>query len=99
MNAPPRSTHKAPAGNDGKGARREGGKPALVRDSFTFPEADYGLIAAIKERALKSGRAVKKSEVLRAGLAVLAALPEAQLEAALDRVERIKTGRPAGPSR
>jgi len=70
-------------------------KPKLVRDSFTFPEGDYDLIAALKQRALAAGREVKKSEVLRAGLVALAAMKDASLLKALDSVERIKTGRPA----
>jgi hypothetical protein len=70
-------------------------KPKLVRDSFTFPEGDYELIAALKQRALSAGREVKKSEVLRAGLVALAAMKDAALLKVLDSVERIKTGRPA----
>lgn len=70
-------------------------KPKLVRDSFTFPENDYALLAEIKQRALKAGHEIKKSELLRAGLAALAAMPEQELVAALVGVERIKTGRPA----
>ena len=69
-------------------------KPKLVRDSFTFPQADYALFAALKKRALHAGSEVKKSELLRAGLAMLAALPAGELIAAIARVERIKTGRP-----
>jgi len=96
MDAHAKSSHKTTPGGDGKGGRHEAGKPALVRDSFTFPECDYSLIAEIKERALKAGCAVKKSEILRAGLAVLARMPVDELLAALDTVERIKTGRPSG---
>ena len=57
-------------------------KPRLVRDSFTMPRADYALIAQVKERALALRRPTKKSELLRAGLQVLAALGD---EALLDR--------------
>lgn len=70
-------------------------KPKLVRDSFTFPETDYALIARLKQRALVAGHEVKKSEILRAGLAALEAMPEAELLKVLGAVERIKTGRPA----
>ena len=69
-------------------------KPKLVRDSFTFPETDYALIATLKQRALTSGKEVKKSEILRAGLVALAALPEKELLVALDGVARLKPGRP-----
>ena len=70
-------------------------KPKLVRDGFTMPEADYALLAALKKRALQAGREVKKSELLRAGLRALAAMPEAAYLGALEGVERIKPGRPA----
>ncbi|MFZ4651029.1 MAG: hypothetical protein ACOYLV_09980 [Rubrivivax sp.] len=66
-----------------------------MRDGFTMPEADYALLAALKKRALVAGREVKKSELLRAGLRTLAAMPEADFTAALEGVERIKPGRPA----
>lgn len=69
-------------------------KPKLIRDSFTFPEADYALIAQLKQRALNAKREVKKSEVLRAALNTLASLPEADFVAALERVERLVPGRP-----
>ena len=70
-------------------------KPKLVRDSFTFPENDYALLAILKQRALSAGHEIKKSELLRAGLSTLAAMPEASLIEALNGVERIKTGRPS----
>lgn len=70
-------------------------KQKLLRDSFTFPENDYALIRELKQRVLLAGREIKKSELLRAGLAALAQMPEAQLLKIVDGVERIKTGRPA----
>lgn len=69
-------------------------KPKLVRDSFTLPEADYALFAALKVRALGAGVEVKKSELLRAALVTLAKLEDAALLEAIAQVERIKPGRP-----
>ncbi|HEY9104528.1 hypothetical protein [Chitinimonas sp.] len=69
-------------------------KTKLVRDSFTFPEQDYALFAALKGRVLKAGQEVKKGELVRAGLATLAALPEDALLAAIGKLEKLKTGRP-----
>jgi len=69
-------------------------KVRLVRDSFTMPEADFALVATLKERALKKGRAAKKSELLRAGLQLLGQQSPAALVAALERLQPIKTGRP-----
>ena len=69
-------------------------KVRLVRDSFTMPEAEFALVATLKERALKKGRAAKKSELLRAGLQLLGQQSPAALVAALERLQPIKTGRP-----
>lgn len=70
-------------------------KPKLVRDGYTMPEADYALLGALKKRALHAGHEVKKSELLRAGLRALAAMPDASFISALEAIERIKPGRPA----
>jgi hypothetical protein len=70
-------------------------KGKLVRNSYAMPEAEYARIGELKKRMAALGDKVRKSELLRAGIAVLAALDDDQLKAALRRVERIKTGRPA----
>lgn len=69
-------------------------KPRLVRDSYTLPAAEHAALAGLKKRALELGVSSKKSELLRAGLQVLAALDAAAFKAALAQVEVIKTGRP-----
>lgn len=70
-------------------------KGRLVRDSYAMPESEYARIGELKKRMAALGDKVRKSELLRAGIALLAALDDGQLKAALRRVERIKTGRPA----
>lgn len=70
------------------------GRAKLVRDSFTMPQQDFGLIAALKERALNFKRSTKKSELLRAGLQALQQLPDGKLRAALDSLVPLKAGRP-----
>jgi hypothetical protein len=70
-------------------------KPRLVRDSYAMPETEYAQIAVLKKRMASLGSEAKKSELLRAGIAVLAALNDAELQAVMGRIERIKTGRPA----
>jgi len=81
------------------------GKPAkekkakLVRDSFTMPDGEYALIAALKKRCLDAGVSAKKSEILRAAVANLAKLGDASVVAAVRRLEVIKTGRPAKGSK
>ncbi len=69
-------------------------KKKVVRDSFTMPHDEYAKIAEIKDICLKAKMHVKKSEVLRAGLILLAALNAVQLKRTLGSLEKIKTGRP-----
>jgi hypothetical protein len=69
-------------------------KPKLVRDSFTIPKIEYGVLDELKQRAALLARPVKKSELLRAGIKALAAMPNAAFLTALDQVPAIKTGRP-----
>ena len=66
----------------------------LVRDSFTMPRDEFELIAKLKARAVDFKRPAKKSELLRAGLQVLAALPDKQLLDALEALRPLKARRP-----
>ena len=70
-------------------------KIKLVRDSYAMPEAEYAKIAELKKRMAALGSEAKKSELLRGGIALLAALNDAELKAVMARIERIKTGRPS----
>lgn len=76
--------------------KKDGKKAKLIRDSFTLPENDYVLFAAMKARCLARGIEVKKSELLRAALRQLSGLDDAMLVAVMSQIEKIKTGRPAG---
>lgn len=66
----------------------------VIRDSFTLPIDDYELIAAIRERCLDASVSVTKSEVIRAGLQALMAMPDTKLLKQVNNVEKIKPGRP-----
>jgi len=77
-----------------KQSRAKPGK--VIRDSFTMPHADYELIGVLKQRCLGFGVAMKKSELLRAGLSVLQHLPDERLLEVVAAVESVKTGRPPG---
>ena len=66
----------------------------VVRDSFTMPTDEYEQIAALKKRGLQRGVSATKSEVLRAGLAVLRVMDDRQLADVLAGVPKVKTGRP-----
>lgn len=78
----------------GKDKSRKGDK--VIRDSFTMPAGEYRSIGELKKRCLALGIAVKKSELLRAGLAAIRALGDERLVEAVTAVESIKTGRPPG---
>jgi hypothetical protein len=69
-------------------------KPKLVRDSFTIPKGEYLVLGGLKERAAHLRRPTKKSELLRAGIAALAAMGDRTFLAALEKVPSLKTGRP-----
>lgn len=67
----------------------------VIRDSFSLPASDYAIISALRDRALKAGVQANKSELVRAGLRVLQEMKEADFLAAIQRIEKIKTGRPS----
>jgi hypothetical protein len=77
-----------------KAAKKTKHKMKVVRDSFTMPQNEYAMISRIKDICLKAKMHVKKSEVLRAGLILLAELDPGQLKRAMGGLEKIKTGRP-----
>jgi len=70
------------------------GNPSLVRDSFTMPEAEYAVFASAKQRCLQAGVEIKKSELLRIGMALVGQLDVATLQAVLSGLPQLKTGRP-----
>jgi hypothetical protein len=69
-------------------------KPKLVRDSFTMPEQEYQALGDVKKACLKAGIEVKKSELLRVGVALVKQLDLAKLKAALGALAPLKAGRP-----
>lgn len=69
-------------------------KHKLVRDSFTIPKAEYVVLEGLKQRAAELKRPTKKSELIRAGIAALKRLGDAEFLAAVNGVPSLKTGRP-----
>ncbi|MGM9489165.1 hypothetical protein [Ideonella sp. YS5] len=69
-------------------------KNKLVRDSFTIPKAEYAVLNELKQRATRLTQPAKKSELLRAGIALLKGLSDPAFLAALAAVPNLKTGRP-----
>ena len=66
----------------------------VIRDSFSFPEQDYLKISQLKKTCLAAGIHVKKGEILRAGLHLLTQLTLDELKLAVEKVEKVQTGRP-----
>jgi len=69
-------------------------KHKLVRDSFTIPKVEYVVLENLKVRAADLKRPTKKSELLRAGIAVLRKMSDKEFLAAVNGVQSLKTGRP-----
>lgn len=67
-------------------------KIKMVRDSFAMPKAEYAALNELKQRAALLGRPLKKSELLRVGIKLLAALPDARLLAAIAELPSLKSG-------
>jgi hypothetical protein len=68
-------------------------KEKVVRDGFSMPRADYEKFKTLKAVCLAGGVAVKKSELLRAGLHALEALTIPDLLARIQALPPIKAGR------
>ena len=71
-----------------------GKKSALIRDGFTMPEAEYQVLGDVKKACLKAGFAVKKSELLRVGVALIRDLTISDLRKIVAGLEPLKAGRP-----
>jgi len=69
-------------------------KHKLVRDSFTIPKTEYVVLESLKVRAADLKRPTKKSELIRAGIAVLKTMSDKEFLAAVNGVQSLKTGRP-----
>lgn len=93
--APPakRAARKAPA-SPAREAAPSSARPVLVRDSFTMPEQEYAVLAEVKQACLRAGIDVKKSELLRIGVALLGQVDIATLKSVLAALPQLKTGRP-----
>lgn len=69
-------------------------KVKLVRDSFAMPETEYALIASTKKTCLSAGIEIKKSELIRIGIALVSGMSTAALKKAQAALQPVKTGRP-----
>jgi len=69
-------------------------KPKLIRDSFTIPEDEYQVLVAAKKRIVKSGLEVRKTEIVRIGLALVGKASLAELKKHLGALKKLQSGRP-----
>lgn len=65
------------------------GPLGIVRDSFVFPEIEHAHLMDLKHRLVAEGVDIKKSELVRAGLVLLASLDDAEMKALLAKVPRV----------
>lgn len=70
------------------------GDGSVIRENFSLPPADSALIDALRKRVAAQGVLLNRSEILRAGLAALSALGNAQLVDIASQVPKMKAGRP-----
>lgn len=70
-------------------------KIKMIRDSFTIPKPEFAVLETLKLRSAKLATPVKKTELIRAGIKALAAMPDVAFLAAVRSVPNLKTGRPA----
>jgi hypothetical protein len=82
------------AGSKVEAVEKNPKKQKVVRDSFSMPKSEYEQIARLKLQCINAGRAVKKSELLRAGLLALGRLNATELVQAIGALDTVKTGRP-----
>ena len=92
-----KNDHKHDSKKDDKKAKPEKAKVEKVkmeRDSFTMPKDEYAQLTLLKARLTSMGQPAKKSELLRAGIKLLAAMSDNTLKTTLAKIPVIKTGRP-----
>src|SRR5450830_446480 len=87
----PKAVKAAPADEP---MREKAAKSTLVRDSFTMPAHEYEMLGKVKKACLKAGFEIKKSELLRIGVALISQMDMATLQRVLSDLPQLKTGRP-----
>ncbi len=88
------ATDVTPIDDESPADKADVAKNKLVRDSFTIPKAEYAALNELKQRATRLTQPAKKSEILRAGIALLKSLSDKAFLDALAAVPNLKTGRP-----
>ena len=70
-------------------------KPKLVRDSFTMPQSEYDVLALVKKACITAGFDIKKSELLRIGVALIEKMDTKKIKLAQANLTPLKAGRPS----
>ncbi len=61
----------------------------VVRDRISFPEVEYDQLVELKKNLTDQGMVVKKSQLVRAGLLLIAELSDDELKALLAKVPAV----------
>jgi hypothetical protein len=69
-------------------------KIKLIRDSFTMPESEYVVLAAMKKICIKAGVEIKKGELLRVAVNQLQSLSPKQISEIKEQLVKVIAGRP-----
>lgn len=69
-------------------------KIKLVRDSFTMPEPEYVVLAAMKKICIKAGVDIKKTELLRVAIKQLEVMSPQQISKVQSELIKVSAGRP-----
>ena len=76
------------------GRKKPSSVQQVVRDTFSMPKGDHGLIQELRQQLIEEhGLVLNKSEVLRAGLHALRDMPPQKRLAAARSIENLKPGR------
>jgi hypothetical protein len=62
-------------------------KNKLRRDSYSIPESEHKQLAVLKKRCTDQGRPIKKSYLLRAGIAALTRMNDNEFFSAIERIK------------
>lgn len=92
--APKPAAKPVPMADAAEPGRDKVRKAKLVRDSFTMPEQEYAVLGQVKKACIKAGFEIKKSELLRIGVALISQLDMATLQKVLESLPQLTTGRP-----
>lgn len=65
----------------------------VVRDGYSIPREDHELLGRLAETAMRQGRNIGKSGIIRLGIRLLAGLPEDQLIELTSRLPRVPTAK------